>query len=62
VVESDGVQGSRAQQRLESGLLEVMVERQSAGEAALLHDNERKAVGERPFFVGARFVKLDAAL
>ena len=37
----------------ESGLLEVMVERQGCRQASLLHDHERDAVGQGVAFVGS---------
>lgn len=51
---------SRPQQRREAGLFEVMVGRQSSCQPLLLHDDERYAVGQRPFFVGPLRIKIES--
>src|SRR5262249_8780087 len=53
---------SRAQQRPETGLLEVVVAGQSFGKSAVSHDQERDAVGERPRFVGTAGEEVEAAV
>src|SRR5690606_4537163 len=53
---------SPPQERLESGLLEVLIGAQGIGESTLPHDLEGDAVNERPFFVGTAAVEGEAGV
>jgi hypothetical protein len=46
-----------SQQRFKTSLLEVMVIRQGADDAPLLHDDERNAIGQRAVFIGASLMQ-----
>ena len=39
------------EKRIETGLLKMMIRRESIANAELAHDSETDAIGERPFFV-----------
>jgi alpha-tubulin suppressor-like RCC1 family protein len=56
------VRSSLAHQCLKTGLLKVMVPGQRLGDAALLHQQERDAIRQRPILVGALLVAVQRLL
>lgn len=51
-----------AQERPESGLLEVLVRREGIRKSLVLHHNKRQAVGEAPGLVSSVLVEIQGAM